>query len=282
MLPCHGVLVRYMPLVLELESHLRKRSRSRFKGRVHGTIPDAEAMNRMLGISGSTCCPMQRMGPRPFSAAMPSDSRRVVLIRAQNWWEEMGDKLKGGGGKGPGNKEDAARKAIQVRGRRCIRVRVCYADAKRHRNPVSNCHRTPSAQRSLVGNSRRQLGASILQRPQHQRQRLRQPPGVAVSEAWAACLGEVEVAAAEAAASGALKKVRCEGNSMRPPLHGLYDAMHAASMHDGMPDKPLSPEAGGEGAEQPLWQEFLELMHGIWVVFVNTAIFLAFANMLHR
>ena len=53
-------------------------------------------------------------------------------------------------------------------------------------------------------------------------------------------------------------------------------------MHDGMHDKPLSPGAGGEGAEQPLWQEFLELMHGIWVVFVNTAIFLAFANMLHR
>ena len=85
------------------------------------------------------------------------------------------------------------------------------------------------------------------------------------------------MAAAEAAASGALKKVRCLVSSMRPPLHGFFYAMH-----DGMHDKPLSPGAGGEGAEQPLWQEFLELMHGIWVVFVNTAIFLAFANMLHR
>lgn len=42
-----------------------------------------------------------------------------------------------------------------------------------------------------------------------------------------------------------------------------------------------APEGGG-GSEKPLWEDFADIMKGIWVVFWNTALFLAVANVLHR
>lgn len=39
--------------------------------------------------------------------------------------------------------------------------------------------------------------------------------------------------------------------------------------------------AADPGPELPIWQEFLALMKGIWVVFWNTAIFMGFAHVLH-
>jgi hypothetical protein len=41
-------------------------------------------------------------------------------------------------------------------------------------------------------------------------------------------------------------------------------------------------EEGGSGPEQPIWAEFKALMRGMWVILTNAAIFLLFANMLHR
>lgn len=42
------------------------------------------------------------------------------------------------------------------------------------------------------------------------------------------------------------------------------------------------PAPGGEGGEQPLLEEFLALMKGMWVVITNAALFLLFADLLHR
>ena len=54
--------------------------------------------------------------------------------------------------------------------------------------------------------------------------------------------------------------------------------------HASMSDVPVISliTIGSDGPEKSFWQEFVELMQGIWVVLVNTVIFLAFANMLHR
>ena len=40
--------------------------------------------------------------------------------------------------------------------------------------------------------------------------------------------------------------------------------------------------AGDEGPEKPLKQELSELAKGMWVLFWNAALFLAFADILHR
>lgn len=43
-----------------------------------------------------------------------------------------------------------------------------------------------------------------------------------------------------------------------------------------------SGQPDGGGSERPILEEFLELIRGIWVLIWNTALFLAFACLLHR
>lgn len=50
----------------------------------------------------------------------------------------------------------------------------------------------------------------------------------------------------------------------------------------GRPEEPEPQDDGEERPELSMWEEFKQLMWGIWVVFWNTAMFLAFADILHR
>ncbi len=150
------------------------------------------------GVAQSRCPCVQRQS-RPLAAPAPF-KRTALVVRAENWWDKIGKGGAGGGAAGAG-KEDAARKAIQVRAIGCISVAHGQSIISSTRHAPDE-RRIPSVQRSSEGNK------------SHPRQS-RQAEAVV---AWAACSGEVAVEAVEVA-SGARPRVRpCSRHPTHPHM----------------------------------------------------------------
>ncbi len=97
--------------------------------------------------------------------------------------------------------------------------------------------------------------------------------------------GEVAAAAVAAAAAASARQVRvshvaAQGAASRPPGCSVHHDWCGPFVHAPL---PCAEESGGGGNEdRSVWAEIWEAMRYSWTVFWNLALFLAFADVLHR
>jgi len=63
---------------------------------------------------------------------------------------------------------------------------------------------------------------------------------------------------------------------------GAFGGMFGGGGGGGFGSNATATGGEGGGAERPIWVELLEMLRYIWVILWNTALFLWFANVLHR